>query len=84
MGSSGFASGPVVNRCGEDSPALDKAKVTLVVRSFLEQAHRDGPLHGGIVPATQYAAGPLSHLLAARRRQPGATLAGIEALPHQW
>jgi len=55
-----------------------------VVRSFLEQAHRDGPLHGGIVPATQYAAGPLSHLLAARRRQPGATLAGIEALPHQW
>jgi hypothetical protein len=42
----------------------------VVRNSLLEQAHHDGPLHGGIVPATQYAAGPLSHLLAARRRQP--------------
>jgi hypothetical protein len=38
-----------------------KAKGILVVRNnLLDQAHHDGPLHGGIVPATQYAAGPLS------------------------
>ncbi|MEU8264112.1 hypothetical protein AB0C02_26245 [Micromonospora sp. NPDC048999] len=54
-----------------ESPLDLKAKVTLVVRnSLLEQAHHDGPLDDGIIPATQYAAGPLSHLLAARRRQP--------------
>jgi hypothetical protein len=48
-----------------------KAKVTLVVRnSLLEQAHHDGPLDSGIIPATEYATGPLSHLLAARRRHP--------------
>lgn len=66
---------PFVEEVFDHEPAdasLDlKAKVTLVVRnSLLEQAHHDGPLHAGIVPATQYAAGPLSHLLAARRRQP--------------
>jgi hypothetical protein len=66
---------PFVEEVFDHEPAgssLDlNAKVTLVVRnSLLEQAHYDGPLHGGIVPATQNAAGPLSHLLAARRRQP--------------
>src|SRR4051812_27999682 len=52
--------------------ALDlKAKVTLVVRnSLLEQAHHDGPLTSGIIAATEYASGPLSHFLAARRRHP--------------
>jgi hypothetical protein len=54
-----------------DSPLELKAKVTLVVRnSLLEQAHHDGPLDSGIVPLTKYAAGPLSHFLAARRREP--------------
>jgi hypothetical protein len=54
-----------------ESPLDLKAKVTLVVRnSLLEQARHDGPLDGGIAPVTQYAAGPLSHLLAARRRHP--------------
>ncbi|WP_345540585.1 hypothetical protein [Phytohabitans rumicis] len=48
-----------------------KAKVTLVVRnSLLEQAHHIGQLTSGIIPATEYAAGPLSHFLAARRRNP--------------
>ena len=52
------------------SPGL-KAKVTIVVRnSLLEQAHHDGPLDSGIMAVTKYAAGPLSHLLAARRRDP--------------
>ncbi|GAA0458322.1 hypothetical protein Aca07nite_64640 [Actinoplanes capillaceus] len=52
--------------------ALDlKAKVTLIVRnSALEQAHHDGPLGSGIVAITEYAAAPLSHFLAARRRKP--------------
>jgi hypothetical protein len=54
-----------------DSPLDLKAKVTLVVRnSLLEQAHHDGPLDSGIIPITEYAAAPLSHFLAARRRQP--------------
>lgn len=54
-----------------DSPLDLKAKVTLVVRnSLLEQAHHDGPLDSGIITITEYAAGPLSHFLAARRRQP--------------
>src|SRR6266545_2316369 len=54
-----------------DSPLDLKAKVTLVVRnSLLEQAHHDGPLTSGIITITEYAAGPLSHFLAARRRKP--------------
>lgn len=54
-----------------DSSLDLKAKVTLVVRnSLLEQAHHDGPLTSGIVAVTQYATAPLSHLLAARSRQP--------------
>lgn len=53
------------------SPLDLKAKVTLVVRnSLLEQAHHDGPLDSGIVTITEYAAAPLSHFLAARRREP--------------
>lgn len=48
-----------------------KAKVTLVVRnSILENAHHDGPVDSGIVSITEYATGPLSHFLAARRRNP--------------
>jgi hypothetical protein len=54
-----------------DSPLDLTAKVTLVVRnSLLEQAHHDGPLDSGMVTITEYAAGPLSHFLAARRREP--------------
>jgi hypothetical protein len=54
-----------------ETPVDLKAKVTLVVRnSLLEQAHHDGPLTSGIVAITRYATGPLSHLLAARRRHP--------------
>jgi hypothetical protein len=47
------------------------AMVTVVVRnSLLEEAHHDGPLDSGLIAVTQYAAGPLSHFLAARRREP--------------
>ena len=54
-----------------DAPLDLKAKVTLVVRnSLLEQVHHDGPLTSGIVAITEHATGPLSHLLAVRRRQP--------------
>jgi hypothetical protein len=54
-----------------DSSLDLKAKVTLVVRnSLLEQAHHAGPLTSGIITITEYAAGPLSHFLAARRRKP--------------
>jgi hypothetical protein len=48
-----------------------KAMVTVVVRnSLLEEAHHDGPLDSGLIAVTQYAAGPLSHFLASRRREP--------------
>jgi hypothetical protein len=48
-----------------------RAMVTVVVRnSLLEQAHHDGDLNSGIVVITRYAAGPLSHFLASRRRNP--------------
>jgi hypothetical protein len=48
-----------------------KAQVTVVVRnSLLEQAHHSGPLASGIAAITEYAAGPLSHFLAARRKEP--------------
>jgi len=48
-----------------------KAKVTVVVRNSLpEEAHNNGPLKSGIIAITQYAAAPLSHFLAARRRNP--------------
>jgi hypothetical protein len=48
-----------------------KAKVTLVVRNgVLEEAHHNGPLGDGIAAITEYAAAPLSHFLAARRREP--------------
>lgn len=54
-----------------DAPLDLKAKVTLVVRnSLLEQAHHDGPLASGIITITEYAAGALSHFLAARAREP--------------
>ena len=48
-----------------------KAMVTVVVRnSLLEEAHHDGPLDSGQIAATRHAAGPLSHFLASRRREP--------------
>lgn len=48
-----------------------RAKATVVVRnSLLEEAHHNGPLGSGIMPITRFATGPLSHFLAARRRQP--------------
>jgi len=64
----------------EDSFAYDpadaspwlKALTTLAVRnSQLEEVHANGPVNaGGIKVITTYALGPLSHLMAARRRQP--------------
>jgi len=55
-----------------DAPPWLKALTTLAVRnSQLEQLHADGPVNGGgITVITTYALGPLSHLMAARRRQP--------------
>jgi hypothetical protein len=48
-----------------------RAMVSVVVRNnLLEQAHHSGPLESGIIVITQYAAGPLSHLIAARRGRP--------------
>lgn len=38
--------------------------------SLLEEAHYNGPVRSGLIAITQYAAGPLSHFLAARRREP--------------
>jgi hypothetical protein len=55
-----------------DASVDSRAKVTVVVRySLLEQAHHDGLLtSGAIVSLTRSAVGPLSHLLAARHRNP--------------
>lgn len=49
-----------------------KADVCVVVRSsLLEEAHSHGPVNaGGIEAITTAAAAPLSHFLAARRREP--------------
>ncbi|WP_433205348.1 hypothetical protein ACQP00_37650 [Dactylosporangium sp. CS-047395] len=68
-----------------------KAKVTIVVRnSLLEQSHHDGPLASGIIAVTEQVAGPLSHFLAARRREPvdyrgPNPFAGLSTrYPHAW
>jgi hypothetical protein len=49
-----------------------KAITTLVIRnSELEELHANGPVNaGGITAVTTYGLGPLSHLVAARRRHP--------------
>jgi hypothetical protein len=49
-----------------------KAITTLVIRnSLLEELHVSGPVNaGGIAAITTYGLGPLSHLIAARRRHP--------------
>jgi hypothetical protein len=74
-----------------DSPLTLKGAVAVVVRSsLLEEAHSHGPVEaGGIEGITTMAAAPLSHFLAARRRNPikvtysqFADLAG--AFPRAW
>src|SRR6266567_5677850 len=54
------------------SPLELKGAVAVVVRSsLLEEAHSHGPVEaGGIEGITTMAAAPLSHFLAARRRNP--------------
>jgi hypothetical protein len=56
----------------DEAPAWLKAITTLVIRnSQLEEMHaNDGPVNGGITTITTYGLGPLSHLIAARRRSP--------------
>jgi hypothetical protein len=56
----------------DDASAWMKAITTLVIRnSQLEELHANGPVNaGGITAVTKYGLGPLSHLIAARRRQP--------------
>lgn len=56
----------------DEAPAWLKAITTLVIRnSQLEEMHANGPVTGrDLVPITQFGLAPLSHLLAARRRQP--------------
>ena len=55
-----------------DSSLVLKGAVAVVVRSsLLEEAHAHGPVEaGGIQGITTLAAAPLSHFLAARRRNP--------------
>lgn len=74
-----------------NSPLELKGAVAVVVRSsLLEEAHSHGPVEaGGIEGITTMAAAPLSHFLAARRRNPVtvtdnqfADLAG--ACPRAW
>lgn len=76
----------------ETSPWM-KALTTLVVRnSHLEELHSNGPVEaGGVKGITTYALAPLSHLFAARRRQPlaggvpGDPFAGLPAeYPRAW
>lgn len=55
-----------------DAPLHLKAAVAIIVRnSLLEDSHADGHVNeGGIEAITSTALGPVSHLLAARRREP--------------
>jgi hypothetical protein len=55
-----------------EAPAWTKAITTLLIRnSQLEDLHANGPVTaGGITAVTTYGLGPLSHLIAARRRHP--------------
>jgi hypothetical protein len=77
----------------DDAPAWMKAITTLVIRnSQLEEMHaNDGPVTGGITAVTTYGLGPLSHLIAVRRRSPLPAdevtdpFAGLpEAYPRAW
>ena len=56
----------------DDASAWMKAITVLVIRkSQLEELHANGPVNaGGITGVTTYGLGPLSHLIAARRRHP--------------
>jgi hypothetical protein len=56
----------------DEASAWMKAITTLVIRnSQLEDLHANGPVNaGGITAVTTYGLGPLSHLIAARRRRP--------------
>jgi hypothetical protein len=56
----------------DGASAWMKAITTLVIRnSRLEELHASGPVNaGGITAITTYGLGPLSHLIAARRRRP--------------
>jgi len=56
----------------DEAPVWMKAITTLVIRnSQLEDLHANGPVNpGGITAVTTYGLGPLSHLIAARRRRP--------------
>jgi hypothetical protein len=56
----------------DEAPVWMKAITTLVIRnSQLEELHANGPVNdGGITAVTTYGLGPLSHLIAARRRRP--------------
>lgn len=55
-----------------DAPVWMKVITTLIIRnSWLEETHTNGPVNsGGIQAITTYGLEPLSHFLAARRRQP--------------
>jgi hypothetical protein len=55
-----------------DAPAWMKAITTVVIRnSWLEETHANGPVGSAAIQAiTTYGLGPLSHLIAARRRDP--------------
>ncbi|MEV0792644.1 hypothetical protein [Kribbella sp. NPDC050459] len=67
---------PFVEECAHHEPRSAplwlKAAATVVVRnSLLEEAHANGPVEsGGLHAVTEFATGPLSHLLAARDREP--------------
>jgi hypothetical protein len=56
----------------DEASAWMKAITTLVIQnSRLEELHANGPVNaGGITAVTTYGLGPLSHLIAARRRHP--------------
>jgi hypothetical protein len=77
----------------DEAPPWMKAMTTLVIRnSQLEDLHANGPVNaGGITAVTTYGLGPLSHLIAARRRHPlrdgppDDPLAGLaDAYPRAW
>ena len=77
----------------DGASAWMKAIATLVIRnSRLEELHASGPVNaGGITAITTSGLGPLSHLIAARRRRPlpagsaGDPFAGLAAAyPRAW
>jgi hypothetical protein len=77
----------------DEASAWMKAITTLVIRnSHLEEMHAyNGPVTSGITSITRYGLGPLSHLIAARRRSPLAAGVGDnpfvelrETYPRAW